>query len=87
METYLQYLDLWDIIEVGYAKLADWSSIEGEERMRRKEERYQNCKALMELRRGITFDIFTLIKNYRITFDVWRELNASFENENCKLRL
>ena len=78
-------MDLWDIVEAGYAKPADWSNIEGEKRMRRKAEQHQNCKALMELRRGITFDIFHLIKNCITAFDVWRELNASFENENCKL--
>jgi len=78
-------LDLWDIIEDRYVEPTNWSNIEGEEIMRRKEEKHHNYKALMELRRGITFYIFPLIKNCITTFDVWRELNASFENENCKL--
>jgi len=34
MQTYLQCLDLWDIVMAGYAKSAEWSNIEGEERMK-----------------------------------------------------
>ena len=39
----------------------------------------------MECRRGIIFYIFPLITNCITTFDVWRELNASFGNENCEV--
>lgn len=56
----------------GYAKPIDWINIKGEEIMRRKEKQHPSWKALMELGRGINFDTFSLIKNCRITFDIWR---------------
>jgi len=84
MKTYLKCFDLWEIVESGYEEPTYWINIEGEERKREKQEQHQNCLALMELKKGIKFNIFPLISSCKIVCKIWRILVERFDNIEIK---
>jgi len=53
MMTLLKSKELWSIVEKGYEEPRNWNLLEGEEKREKKEKQYENCLALMDLRRDV----------------------------------
>lgn len=86
MKTILMVKDLWEFIEDGYEEPITWSLFDGEEKKIKKEKQYQNCLALMDIRKGMKENVFPLVTSCKSASIAWKVLKDVFdvsEYEGC----
>jgi len=88
MRHFLIAKGLWDCIIAEYEELEDWSSLVYEERRERKEEQHQNCISLLEIRKSMELNTFSLIISCRTAASAWKRLQDVFgtEFDNCVIK-
>ena len=79
MKTLLKAKGFWEIIQEGYEEPLKWSSLEGEEKRVKKEKQYQNCLALMDIRKGMNENVFPLIASCKSASIAWKVLKDVFD--------
>jgi hypothetical protein len=86
MMTFFIGKDLWEIVEMGYAKTEDWTTLTTNDRVAMKEYRRKNAQALFHIH--IAFDkiLFPRIAGAKTTTDA-RRLYKNLTKAMIKLKL
>ena len=69
MMTFLIGKDLWEIVETGYAEPEDWTTLNANDRVAKKESRRKNVQALFHIQIALDKSLFPRIASAKRTKD------------------
>ena len=69
MMTFLIRKDLWEIVETGYAEPEDWTTLNANDRVSKKESRRKNAQALFHIQIYLDKSLFSIIACAKTVID------------------
>jgi hypothetical protein len=71
--------DLWEIVETGYVEPEDWTTLNANDRVAKKESRRKNAQALFHIHIALDKILFPRIAGAKTTTDDWKTLQESYQ--------
>jgi hypothetical protein len=82
MMTFLIGKDLWEIVETGYAEPKDWTTLNANDRVAKKESRRKNAQALFHIQIALDKSLFPRIASAKTTVDAWKTLQEAYQGSD-----
>ena len=82
MMTFLIGKDLWEIVETGYAEPEDWTTLNANDRVAKKESRRKNAQALFHIQIALDKSLFPRIAGAKTVADAWKTLQEAYQGSD-----